>query len=327
MFWAKVGVATALVMFLLYRGDLSDVWNTAKSADLLLLLAIMILFFPGVYLSVLKWQLLLAALGVTAPQTKLYPIYLASTFLNNFAPSTVGGDIGRVYYAAKSTSKPSKVTASVVVERATGVVALALWVLLASTIEYDLARKSGIILVLLVGVLATFLALAMGYLLWRSRLWESVRMGRLEGLVVWVTVLLAGISDSFRVYRSAPGALVVSLVLSMGFHLVTIYGAVLLFRALDLDVSLTQLMLLIPAISLLGLFPFSVNGWGIREGGYTFLFTQVGLTFDQALAAALLGRSLLMLVSLSGGIVLLFSTVGWLSLEWQSRVSDQPAVT
>jgi len=231
-----------------------------------------------------------------------------------------GGDVGRVYYVGKSTSKFAEVAASVVVERVIGVGALVILVLIASSIEYDLAIKSGIIVALIVGGVATVLSLAAGYLLWKFGLHRMLRGRRLGGAIGRGTEFLTKVSDSFRLFPRALAPLSVSLALSIVFHLGSIGSSILLFRALSIDVSFTQLMLLIPAINLLALFPLSINGLGVVEGGYAILLSQIGLPFEQALGVALLARGLLMIASLSGGIVLLGLAIGWLSLAWEEPV-------
>jgi len=81
-------------------------------------------FFPGVWLSVLKWEKLLKIQDINVPFKQLYLYYLIGTFFNNFLPSTVGGDISRVIYLKRATNKITEITASIIMERFMGLLAL-----------------------------------------------------------------------------------------------------------------------------------------------------------------------------------------------------------
>lgn len=128
---------------------------------------------------------------------------------------------------------------------------------------------------------------------------------------------LENVLHAFCAYRNAAGILGISLLLSLCFQILVIFSYFLLFSALGLNVSFYQLMLLVPIINLVSLIPVSISGWGIREGAFVLLFGQLGLTIDQAMSTALLGRALLIVASLSGAVVLTCAKMGWLRIDWQ----------
>src|SRR5687768_15863335 len=72
-----------------------------------------------------RWRLLLAAAGVSAPFSLVLRQYFIGIFLNNFFPSTVGGDVAKVYLLGRKHGyRP--VTASVLLDRILGLGLLAL---------------------------------------------------------------------------------------------------------------------------------------------------------------------------------------------------------
>jgi glycosyltransferase 2 family protein len=73
--------------------------------------------------------------------------------------------------------------------------------------------------------------------------------------------------------------------------------------------------------SLATMIPLSINGLGFREGAYIWALGRFGVSHDQALAFALLILAMLLLSSLSGGIVYVL-----LGGEVQRPGSPQPAV-
>jgi uncharacterized integral membrane protein len=49
--------------------------------------------------------------------------------------------------------------------------------------------------------------------------------------------------------------------------------------------------------------PVSLNGFGVREATFGFYFTRLGLPLESALLVSFMGAALIMLFSLSGGLV------------------------
>lgn len=76
--------------------------------------------------------------------------------------------------------------------------------------------------------------------------------------------------------------------------------------AVGINLSLITVVLVTALVGLSGLLPISINGWGVREALIVTLLTPFGTPPDRLLAAALLGRFLLLIVTLAGGILLIF---------------------
>jgi len=88
--------------------------------------------------------------------------------------------------------------------------------------------------------------------------------------------------------------------------MVVVLANYLIFRSLGVEVPLVYCLIFIPLISALSLLPISFNGLGIREGGYIFFFSQIGLNMTQAVSASLVFFVLVVLTSLIGGIAFVF---------------------
>jgi uncharacterized protein (TIRG00374 family) len=73
--------------------------------------------------------------------------------------------------------------------------------------------------------------------------------------------------------------------------------------AVGAEVSLLEIIYILPIIHLITFLPLSLNGLGISEGAYVFLFSQAGISPTEALAAAFSRRAAHLLVSLVGGIL------------------------
>ena len=60
-----------------------------------------------------------------------------------------------------------------------------------------------------------------------------------------------------------------------------------------------------PVSFIVQMLPVSLNGLGIREATFGFYFTRLGLPLESALLVSFMGAALIMMFSLSGGVVYL----------------------
>src|SRR6185295_19563826 len=73
--------------------------------------------------------------------------------------------------------------------------------------------------------------------------------------------------------------------------------------ALHLDVSLSDLAVVVPVSFVVQMLPVSMNGFGVREATFSFYFTRVGLPMEAALLTSLVAQMMIMLFSLLGAAI------------------------
>ncbi|MDD3898846.1 MAG: lysylphosphatidylglycerol synthase transmembrane domain-containing protein, partial [Syntrophomonadaceae bacterium] len=77
-------------------------------------------------ISTYKWQMVLKAQGFNLDWVELWKAYWAGIFMNNFLPSSIGGDALRIYRVNEMTGNVSAATASVLMERVLAISGIAL---------------------------------------------------------------------------------------------------------------------------------------------------------------------------------------------------------
>src|SRR6202048_467434 len=92
----------------------------------------------GIVLAALRWQRVLSTLELKARIPKLLSTYLASLFISNFLPTTIGGDVLRVSRISSENGETPRTFASVVLERLTGWLVLPIITLAALVINPEL---------------------------------------------------------------------------------------------------------------------------------------------------------------------------------------------
>ena len=112
-----------------------------------------------------------------------------------------------------------------------------------------------------------------------------------------------GLLKSVLVYVDRRGTISGAVLMSVAFRLVATAGTYSGFRALNVDIPLGSVLFVVSVINLVSLVPVSINGWGLREGAFVLLFTQIGVGSAEAFGVALLGRVLGVLFSSVGGVL------------------------
>ena len=123
-------VSVALLAFLLRSLDLAAFRALFARLPLWFYLLSLLVVLGGQVVYAWRWRLLLAEAGVRVPFLLTVRQYFIGTFLNNFLPSTVGGDVGKVYFLGRDHGY-RVVMASVVLDRMLGLAMLAMWATLA----------------------------------------------------------------------------------------------------------------------------------------------------------------------------------------------------
>ena len=90
--------------------------------------------------------------------------------------------------------------------------------------------------------------------------------------------------DTLRAYRDQKTVLILAVVLSIGLQLIIVMQAVLIATALDLQIPMRELALIVPVVTLVSLLPVTVNGLGLREGTFAVLGASFGLSPADAVA-------------------------------------------
>lgn len=281
-------VSLALILWLLANISWREALAVLVQADLPTMIAACVLYYVGVALSCWKWAIALRVEDIRAPFARLFRWYLIGAFVNNFLPTDVGGDLGRGFYAGRFTGQTGATARSIIAERATGLLAMA--VLAFASLTF-INWRIPVEILMIAAILA--LAVTVAALAGRSRL-------------PFLTRMLDKMRESGARYVQAPGLLTIMLVLSFAFQILAGAGVWLNMAAVGAHLPFLTVILAAALVGLAGLLPISINGWGVREALIVTLLTPFGAPPDRLLAAALLGRFLLLLVTLAGGILLLF---------------------
>lgn len=287
----KIGVSVGLLAFLLAQTGIEDTLARLSAANLWYIPVGIMIYLLSQAVSTYRWQFLASALDFRLSLRELYDYYLIGMYFSLFLPGSIGGDMGRMYYLAKSCGrKKREALLTLLAERGVGLVALMLLTSLVcllpvtapipDQIRYGLLALSGL------GVLG-FIAL------------QILPIERLANRFSFLNLLVQA-----QVYWRDFPLLVKSISISVLVHASMITVHYLIADALGVQVPFLYLTAVYGIVSLVSVLPIFFNGIGMREGAYQFLLMKVGLSAETALAFGLYWFLISTCTSLIGGIVL-----------------------
>lgn len=316
MIAAKIAVSVALIAYLAVTIDLGAAADRIIAADWALVAVAVVLLFVQTPIGALRWWLVLRTLQQPVPLS--YPravlFFFIGIFFNQALPSTVGGDVVRIYKTRRAGVKLGTTVNSVMLERAATVLALILMVIAVMPAFLPrigegeaawIAPAAGLLLGGALGGLAFLMVL--------DRLPEAWTRYR----VVRGLAQLAG--DTRRVFLN-PGPGLSTLVVAALGHLNLCLTIFLLSEALDLGVTLLDCVALFLPVLLVITLPISIAGWGVREGAMVAGFALIGVPEAGAFALSILFGLVNVAVALPAGMAFLLSGDGHTLAEMEHEV-------
>jgi glycosyltransferase 2 family protein len=284
--WLKLGLSVVLLAGLAYETDTADLRHALFAADpLWFWLALAGNIFSQV-VSTVRWWMLTRPVGFGDPLGRLLAYYFSGMYLNLFAPSTVAGDIGRALFLAAGRRRALAFT-TVIADRIIGLAALALIGALAIILLPDFPLPA----------YARWIAWAIPPLMVAGWLSLPKLVARLlPAGNRWRRLIETELAPYWNDLRLLAGTMVVS----AAFHLIQIGTQVALARALGLPIAATFFLVFVPIVNILGMLPVSFSGIGVREAGYWYFLTPLGIDPEAAVALGLLGSLIVLVTGLSG---------------------------
>ncbi len=305
----QIAVSVVLLAVLVRWIDGPSFLRAVRGADPGLLALALLLAVADRALMALKWNILLVARDIRVGWWRAVRVYWSSTFLGLFLPATVGADVVRAVMLSRSETRRAEIVSSILVERFLGMVALGLAGVVGAALapavlgklEFDRDR---LLLLAIAAAVAVTAAFAFSLTDASGRLAEGLA-ARVAGKrhVGRVAEVLVKVFRSFRAYREHRGALSLFFGLTLLEQLLPMVRAYVVARAMHLDVPFLFFASMVPIELLVIRLPLSVDGFGIREGLFTWFLMQRGIDESVGFAVGLVNHVLFLLAVLPGGVM------------------------
>lgn len=298
----KFIMSLLLIAYLFRQTDIAAIWFSIKSAKIPMLTLAFSLIALGYLIGALRWQVLLKAQNITISLWKLIKYYLVATFFNNFLPTTIGGDIVRIYDVSRTSGSMTQSFAIIMVERLTGVFALITCAFLGSLLGYSRLGSLPVVwlawgvLVLSIALLLTVVKLHGG------------KERRYEGSEIFSKIYdrINRIFYTLHLYKDKKEALLKALFLAFLIQFNVIIFFYIISYSIDLSPPFFYFLIIIPLIQVILMFPVSINGIGVRENAFILFLSKVSISAAASVAIAWLAFAMVLIYAIIGGIIYAF---------------------
>ncbi len=299
----KIVISLGLLGYLVYRADparlFSVLSNITEKNGLLYLALAFGLMVVAVWFLALRWAVLMKSYRFPLKTSQLFGFYLIGMFFNNFLPTSIGGDVMRIYKLISVTADRTSAFASVIIERLMGIAAtlfMSIWALIYISQQFHDWRLLFAAIVLFLLIMAFFAMLLRDWsfrIILRifekftifkigekfSKLFEAIHYFQDHRTVLWQVFLFSSVSQF--------------LIVTMNY---------LIALAFNIQVSFGYLLMVVPISFVITMLP-SINGIGIRDLGFVGLLAQIGVSTAEALTLSFMNLIIPMILSTIGGIL------------------------
>ena len=297
----KILVSAGLLTYFFTRIHIERFVQTFAKADLSIIVVVLLVYLVSQFVGAVRWMVLARPLGFKTPLKVLIHYYLVGMFFNLFAPGTVGGDVSRIYYLARDGEDNLNkrlggatlhAAVSVFIDRVIGMAVL-VWLGAIGLFLYPQYAVPAPIRHLTYALAGLFLAGGILFPVLR-------RVLPADGHPIIVKLRVA-----VRSYQAHWQAIPQAILLSFVVHFMQAWLHMLLGRAIQIDIPYSFCIILYPLVGTFSALPVSLNGLGLREGGYLYLFQFIGVGSEKGIAFGLLLFVIVALDSLIGGLLFL----------------------
>jgi uncharacterized membrane protein YbhN (UPF0104 family) len=295
----KILISAALLYLALRKVNLTDLASRIDIASLGWIALAIAVTFLQIFVGALRWCEISADCNAPLTTRQATRFNVIGTFFNQTLPSSIGGDAVRLWLVARGGAGWRAATYSIFVDRAIGLIALAIVIVASLPWSYNLIRNpDGRSALLLVDFAA--LAAGLGFLVLGRLPWPWLKTW-------WVThhfYACSVIANRVIFSRNHGPAIAVYSIL---VHVLTVVIAWCVVKSIDAPVMFGQVFQLVPPVMLITMLPISIAGWGVREATMGLAFGYAGLATNEGVNVSLLFGAVYFIAGAIGGLVWIFS--------------------
>jgi len=302
MYFIKLAIGLSLLAYLLfYKTEPKMVLGVLTNSNLLLLLLSFSLHSVGIYISAVRWKILLDNSDANYSIIQLMKSYLVANFFNHFLPTRFGGDIVRISDTKKTKSGISGSVSIVAVERTTGIIILLGFALVSSLIKLDFVMELPFILISMgIGLFGLILILLFLKFIKRDFFLRFDFNNKfLKKLFSKINLFHNSLLDSVE------NRLILKKVFFWSFLLQVnvVIHYYLIGLAIGLKIPFLDYFFTIPILLFALTLPITVNGLGVREIVLNAFFIYYGYDLSFAIGFSAVDLIFNLILGVIGGII------------------------
>ncbi len=302
LLWLRILISIVLLFILCYfmRNRFDELLDTIRSVNIGLFLLSLTVASCIIVIHAFRLKFLFEIQKIYFSGAEAIRLAFVGVFFNNFIPSTIGGDIVKLYYAKKRAKNFIGPLSSLMMDRIMGLAALILLGIVALLLKSEFIKNNLAKLI----IMSFFLIIIGLFILlffkgFSSKLVCLCRTFKLVKTERWIVKLVDAVSRFSKSSKTLN-----AFFFGVLGHVLSIFCVYLLSRSLSLDVPIATFYVLVPVIQIVSVLP-SINGLGVREGAFVYFFKDF-MSPECALAISILFIGLMVSVSIAGGFIYMF---------------------
>lgn len=310
-------VVTLAILFALFKLiPYKKIIEVFKDSDKIYLVLGAGTFFSCYLIAAARWKFILSSLGVRMSSKEVFYAFFSGLFFNLFFPSFVAGDVFRSMSISYRHGSSKKVASSVLMDRFSGGVALALVALVAFLIGRNILNDPQISIAIAILCLAASAASLVIFnksvFLFLTKVFR--KNDKIEEKII-------SFHDQLYFFKKNPKVLFKSLCFSLPIQMLVPLSFFITSRAFGVETSIVYFFILVPVIMAIAMVPITIAGAGTREASSVYFFSLIGIAKSVGLGMSLLNLILMILMGIVGGIFYVTVYHRWLQSHSQSKKS------
>lgn len=275
---ARLAVGVGILIYLSRSGIINFHSLVRLLTDWPITVAAIAILLLDVTLMALRLSLLFRPRGLEIPLLNSLRLTLVGFFFSMFLPGTAGGDLPKLYYAAKGNAgRRTEVGTIVLFDRAIGLFSILLAPLLAAPFFSGLIRSLPVLrdLIVLDAALAATMVVGGAVCMYS----EPTRNFVLNRLLGWTRLKNAAgrVLETVAAYRRSPRTVFAAIGLSFVANLSVIALTALAIVALNPAELRARMLLVVPMGHIVNSLPLTPGGIGVGETAFSALFHLAGI--------------------------------------------------
>lgn len=304
--------ATVGIFFILFKlVPYSAIINIYRNSYKIYLLAGYLVFSFSHLIGVFRWKFLLSSLGLKISFREAFYAFFSGLFFNLFFPSLIAGDLFRGLSISYRHGEIKKVASSVLMDRFSGSIALALVAFFSLLIGRNIIEEKRIffavfILCAVIGILFLLIFNRKAFLLVTRILRKNSSL----------YTKLVKFHDQLAFFKNNPYVFIKAIIFSLFIQALLPIGFFIISKAFNIQVNIIYFLILVPIIAAIALIPITIAGAGTREASAVYFFSLIGISRDVGLGMSLMNLIFLLFSGIIGGVFYVTVYHRWL----QSRL-------
>ncbi len=255
--------------------------------------------------SSIKWYMLLKSRKIQVGLWRLFLIYIVAKFYNLVLPTSMGGDVVRVFSLGQHTGRRADALASVFVERFSGMVTLTFITLITLLVNLKTFNMPIITTSL---AACTLIVIIVSWLIFDDRPYYAFRkyFNHKWRLLDQLLVKTDKIHEAVGKYKNDPFALWIAMINSLIFYSLAVINVWISSLAFNPETNFYTILIGVPVILIIMNLPVSFGGVGLMEFAFIFTFELIGYSSALGLSTVLLIRLKTFIDAGAGGLIHLF---------------------